>query len=63
MFSPAVKNSSISVLLDIVVMKNLKLKQLHVNIKLLYGELDEEIYMKQPNGFKIMVWKTMCVSW
>jgi Reverse transcriptase (RNA-dependent DNA polymerase) len=52
-FSPVVKHTSIRVLLSLVVMKGLELKQLDVKTAFLYGDLDEQIYMKQPEGFEI----------
>ncbi|KAL5740548.1 hypothetical protein ACOSQ2_029728 [Xanthoceras sorbifolium] len=52
-FSPVVKHSSIRVLLALVAMHNLELEQLDVKTAFLYGELEETIYMQQPEGFEI----------
>ena len=51
MFSPVVKHSSIRTFFGIVAMHNLELEQLDVKTAFLHGELDEEIYMEQPEGF------------
>jgi hypothetical protein len=45
------KASSIHVLLGIVAMHDLELEQLDVKIAFLHGDLEEEIYMDQPEGF------------
>ncbi|KAG8477010.1 hypothetical protein CXB51_030151 [Gossypium anomalum] len=50
-FSPMVKHSSIRALLGIVAMHDLELEQLDVKTVFLHGELEEDIYMQQPEGF------------
>uniref|UniRef100_A0ACD5XBE3 Uncharacterized protein n=1 Tax=Avena sativa TaxID=4498 RepID=A0ACD5XBE3_AVESA len=50
-FSPVVKHSSIRTFFSIVAMHDLELEQLDVKTAFLHGELDEEIYMDQPEGF------------
>ena len=52
-FSPVVKHSSIRILLSIVAMHNYELEQLDVKIAFLHGELEEDIYMDQPEGFVV----------
>ena len=47
------KHSSIRTLLSIVAMHDLELKQLDVKTAFLHGELEEDIYMEQPEGFVI----------
>ena len=47
------KHSSIRVLLALVAQLNLKLVQLDVKTAFLHGDLEEEIYMTQPEGFKV----------
>jgi hypothetical protein len=49
--SPVVKHSSIHSLIDIVAMHDLELEQLDVKTAFLHGDLEEEIYMDQPEGF------------
>ena len=51
-FSPFVKHSSIHILLALVVQFDLELVQLAVKTAFLYGDLNEEIYMTQPDGYK-----------
>ena len=51
-FSPVVKHSSIRILLALVAQYELDLDQLDVKTAFLYDDLDEEIYMSQPTGFK-----------
>ncbi|KAG8484888.1 hypothetical protein CXB51_021392 [Gossypium anomalum] len=50
-FSPVVKHSSIRALLGIVAMHDLELEQLDIKTAFLHGELEEDIYMQQPEGF------------
>uniref|UniRef100_A0ACD5Y5J0 Uncharacterized protein n=1 Tax=Avena sativa TaxID=4498 RepID=A0ACD5Y5J0_AVESA len=50
-FSPVVKHSSIRTFFGIVAMHDLELEQLDVKTAFLHGELEEEIYMDQPEGF------------
>ncbi|KAE8711123.1 hypothetical protein F3Y22_tig00110303pilonHSYRG00264 [Hibiscus syriacus] len=50
-FSPVVKLSTIRLVLKIVAAENLHLEQLDVKTAFLHGDLEEEIYMRQPEGF------------
>ena len=52
-FSPVVKMSSIRVVLGLVASMNLKIEQFDVKIAFLHGNLEEEIYMRQPEKFTI----------
>ena len=52
-FSPVVKHSSIRILLALVAQLNLELAQLDVKTAFLHGDFKEEIYMTQPEGFKV----------
>jgi hypothetical protein len=50
-FSLVVKHSSIRAFFGIVAMRDLELEQLDVKTVFLHGELEEAIYMDQPEGF------------
>ena len=50
-FSPIVKYTSIQLSLAIIAQDDLELEQLDVKATFLHGELEERIYMKQPEGF------------
>jgi len=50
-FSPVVRHTSIRVLLAFVALFDLELEQLDVKTAFLHGELEEEIYILQPEGF------------
>ena len=51
--SPNVKHLSIQILLTMVAQFNLELVQRDVKIVSLHGDFEEEMYMTQPNRFKI----------
>ena len=53
-FSPVVKHTSIRVLLSLVTIKDLELEQLDVKTAFLHSDLEEQIYMKQPEGFEVV---------
>jgi hypothetical protein len=50
-FSPVVKIVSIRSMLALVALLDLELEQLDVKTAFLHGDLDEDIYMEQPEGF------------
>jgi hypothetical protein len=52
-FSPVVKMNSIRTILSLVVVEYLHLEQLDVKTNFLHGDLDEEIYMQQPQGYEV----------
>jgi len=52
-FSPVVRYESICLLLVAAVLEGWHIEGLDVKSAFLYGQLDEEIYMEQPKGFKI----------
>ena len=50
-FSPVEKLTSIRFLLSIATAFDLEVEQMDVKTTFLHGDLEEEIYMKQPEGF------------
>ena len=50
-FSPVVRFESIRTIIALAIQKGLKIHQMDVETAFLNGELTEEIYMKQPEGF------------
>jgi hypothetical protein len=52
-FSPVVKMNSIRTILIIVAVEDLHPEQLDVKISFLHGDLEEEIYMQQPQGYEV----------
>ena len=52
-FSPVVKYSAIKILLALVTQLNLELIQMDVKIAFLHRDLEEKIYMNQPDEFKV----------
>ena len=47
-FSPVVKMTSIRTILSLVAAEDLHIEQLDVKTTFLHGDLEEEIYMEQP---------------
>ena len=52
-FSPVFKMNSIRTILSLVAMEDLHLEQLDVKTTFLHGDLEEEIYMQQPEGYEV----------
>jgi hypothetical protein len=52
-FSPFVKMTSIETILSLVAVEYLHLEQLDVKTTFLQGDLEEEIYMQQPQGYEV----------
>ena len=50
-FSPVVRFTSIRLILAIAAIKRMKLQQFDVKTAFLNGELEDDVYMKQPIGF------------
>ena len=50
-FSPVVKITSIRVILGLAARLNLEVEQMDVKIAFLHRDLEEEIYIEQPEGF------------
>jgi len=50
-FSPVVRNTTIRTLLSVAASERMHLLQFDVSTAFLYGDLQEEIYMEQPEGF------------
>ena len=52
-FSHVVKMISIRTILSLVVVEHLYLEQLDVKTTFLHGDLEEGIYMQQPQGYEV----------
>ena len=52
-YSPVTRINSIRMILAIAALRNLEVHQMDVKTAFLNGELDEEIYMDQPEGFVV----------
>ena len=52
-FSPVAKVASIRLLFSVATAFDFEVEQMDVKKKFLHGDLEEEIYMKQPEGFMV----------
>jgi len=50
-FCPVVRHESVRTLIALAVQHDLKLHQMDITTAFLNGELNDEVYMKQPEGF------------
>jgi hypothetical protein len=52
-FAPTVRYSTIRIILAIAALEDLELRSVDISHAYLNGDLEEEIYMKQPEGFEV----------
>ena len=52
-FSPVIKYTTIHVMLALAAHNDLEIEQMDVKTAFLHGDLEETIYMKQPEGFEV----------
>ncbi|CAH9144967.1 unnamed protein product [Cuscuta epithymum] len=52
-YSPVTRINSTRMILAIAALRNLEVHQMDVKIAFLNGDIDEEIYMEQPEGFRV----------
>jgi len=52
-FSPVAKVASTRLVLSVASTFDFEVEQMDVKIAFLHGDLEEEIYMKQPEGFTV----------
>jgi len=60
-FSPVVKMSSIRIVLSLPITLDLEVEHMDVKITFLHGNLEEDIFMKQP-GVLLKERKIVCVG-
>ena len=61
-YSPVTRITSIRILIALAAVHDLKINQMDVKTTFLNGELEEEIYMEQPEGFIVPVKKKKCAD-
>ena len=54
--------SSIRVVLGLAACLDLEIEQMDVKTAFFHSDLDKEIYMEQPEGFKVKGKRIMCAS-
>ena len=54
-FSPVVRYDSLRILLAVAAQLDLEIVQFDIRSAFLYGELEEEIYVKVPKGMKVLI--------
>jgi hypothetical protein len=52
-FSPVIRNESMRLLFALAAELNLTIDHMDVATAFLHGDLKEEVYMKQPEGFEV----------
>jgi hypothetical protein len=62
-YSPVARLTTIRVLISLAASYGLTIHQMNVKIAFLNGELEEDIYMDQPDGFIANVKRAKCVSY
>ena len=62
-YSPVMRIKSIRMILAIASLQNLEVHQMNVKTAFLNGDLDEEIYMEQPEGFIVPGREKKSISW
>ena len=53
LFSPVVCYETVQLLFAVAALEDLDIQSVDVKTAYLYGDLDKEIYMEQPKGFKL----------
>ncbi|KAL9252206.1 Retrovirus-related Pol polyprotein from transposon TNT 1-94-like protein [Drosera capensis] len=61
-FSSVVRMSSIITVLSLTATLDLEVEHMDMKIACLHRDLEEKIYMEQPDGFGLNAKKTMCAS-